>query len=137
MVELLHIISKYLKSKNYAHELLCGATDRQSRQKSIDKFSNSSYDESFVFLLSTKAGGLGLNLTSADTVIIFDSDWNPMNDLQAQARCHRIGQTQNVKVYRFLTKDTQEAEAFQRISLKLGLSQAVMSSKFGGMCSKP
>lgn len=55
-----------------------------------------------MFLLSTRAGGVGINLTAADTVIIYDSDWNPQNDLQAQARCHRIGQTQEVKVYRYV-----------------------------------
>jgi SNF2 family DNA or RNA helicase len=57
-----------------------------------------------VMLLSTRAGGVGINLTAADTVIIFDSDWNPQNDLQAQARAHRIGQTKPVKVYRLLTR---------------------------------
>eukprot|EP01050_Picozoa_sp_SAG11_P053368 SAG11_NODE_31462_length_291_cov_1.864583_1_plen_78_part_01 len=56
----------------------------------------------FVFLLCTRAGGQGINLTAADTVIIFDSDWNPQNDVQAQARCHRIGQSKNVQVYRLL-----------------------------------
>lgn len=55
-----------------------------------------------MFLLSTRAGGLGINLATADTVIIFDSDWNPQNDMQAQARAHRIGQTQRVTVYRYL-----------------------------------
>ncbi len=61
-----------------------------------------------MFLLCTRAGGLGINLTAADTVIIFDSDWNPQNDLQAQARCHRIGQKQLVKVYRLITRATYE-----------------------------
>lgn len=86
LVEMLKIIKSFLKSKGFRYEFLCGSTERQERQQSIERFSNSSYEDSFVFLLSTKAGGLGLNLTSADTVIIFDSDWNPMNDLQAQAR---------------------------------------------------
>lgn len=72
-----------------------------------DKFNeeNSEYD---VFLLSTRAGGLGLNLQSADTVIIFDSDWNPQMDLQAQDRAHRIGQKKEVKVLRFLSINTIE-----------------------------
>ena len=68
----------------------------------------------FVFLLCTRAGGLGINLTAADTVIIYDSDWNPQNDLQAQARCHRIGQNKSVKVYRLITRNTYEREMFNR-----------------------
>ncbi len=69
---------------------------------------------------------LGINLTAADTCIIFDSDWNPQNDLQAQARCHRIGQTKNVKVYRLLTRKTYEMQMFHMSSLKMGLDQAVL-----------
>ena len=63
-----------------------------------------------MFLLCTRAGGLGINLTAADTVIIFDSDWNPQNDLQAQARRHRIGQKKSVKVYRLICRNTYERE---------------------------
>lgn len=66
--------------------------------------------EIFVFLLCTRAGGLGINLTAADTVIIYDSDWNPQNDVQAQARCHRIGQEKKVKIYRLLTRNTYERD---------------------------
>ena len=80
----------------------------------------------FVFMLSTRAGGVGINLTAADTVIIFDCDWNPQNDLQAQARCHRIGQTKPVQVYRLITDRTYEMEMFQRASMKLGLDQVVL-----------
>ena len=68
----------------------------------------------------------GINLTAADTCIIFDSDWNPQNDLQAQARCHRIGQTKSVKVYRLLTRKTYEMQMFHMSSLKMGLDQAVL-----------
>ena len=68
----------------------------------------------FVFLLCTRAGGLGINLTAADTVIIYDSDWNPQNDIQAQARCHRIGQNKAVKVYRLITRNSYEREMFDR-----------------------
>ncbi|KAJ0389465.1 hypothetical protein P43SY_011613 [Pythium insidiosum] len=78
-------------------------------------------------LLSTKAGGLGLNLTAADTVVIFDSDWNPQNDLQAQARAHRIGQTHSVKIYRLITRKTYEMHMFHKASLKLGLDKAVLT----------
>ena len=86
------------------------------RQSAIDRsialarFQESGHDNThrFVFLIGTKAGGVGVNLTTADTVIIFDSDWNPQNDLQAQARCHRIGQTRPVTVYRFVTAKPYE-----------------------------
>jgi chromodomain-helicase-DNA-binding protein 7 len=72
-------------------------------------------------LLSTRAGGLGLNLTAADTVIIFDSDWNPHNDIQAQARAHRIGQTKAVMVYRLLTRKTYGGLAFSFLILQRGI----------------
>lgn len=65
-------------------------------------------DEHFIFLLSTRAGGLGINLTSADTVVIYDSDFNPQMDLQAMDRAHRIGQKREVRVYRLITEDTVE-----------------------------
>jgi SNF2 family DNA or RNA helicase len=89
MVKVLDLLEDYLVSKEYPVERLDGSVKRQDRQSAIDRFSKEA--DAFVFLLSTKAGGLGLNLTAADTVIIYDSDWNPQNDLQAQARCHRIG----------------------------------------------
>ena len=69
-----------------------------------------------------------MNLTAADTVIIFDSDWNPQNDIQAQARCHRIGQSRSVKVYRLITRNSYEREMFDRASMKLGLDKAVLQS---------
>ena len=76
-------------------------------------------------MLSTKAGGIGINLTSAKIVIIYDSDWNPQNDVQAIARAHRIGQTDKVKVFRLVSKRTYESEMFERASKKLGLDQAI------------
>lgn len=97
------------------------------RQERIDRY-NEEGSDIFVFMLSTRAGGLGITLTSADTVVIFDSDWNLQNDLQAQDRCHRIGQTKNVVVYRLLTKNTYEMEMFHRACLKLTLDNVVMSS---------
>lgn len=76
-------------------------------------------------MLSTKAGGLGINLTAARIVIIYDSDWNPQNDVQATARAHRIGQENEVQVYRLITNNTYESQMFQRASKKLGLDQAI------------
>ena len=71
---------------------------------------------------------MGINLVAADTCIIYDSDWNPQNDLQAQARCHRIGQSKEVKIYRLVTRNTYEREMFDRAGLKLGLDKAVLQS---------
>src|SRR5689334_5831471 len=106
MLKMLDIIDDYMEGKGFTFERLDGSVSRIDRQIGIDRFNKDK--NCFAFLLSTHAGGLGLNLTSADTVILFDSDWNPQNDIQAQARCHRIGQTKSVKIYRFLTTGTYE-----------------------------
>lgn len=91
----------------------------------MDHF-NAPGSDDFCFLLSTKAGGLGINLTSADTVIIYDSDWNPQNDLQAEARAHRIGQTKTVQIYRVVTKDSVEEEILERAKTKMVLDALVV-----------
>jgi chromodomain-helicase-DNA-binding protein 7 len=131
MVKVLHILEDFLQHRNYPYVRLDGSIRGDLRQEAIDKFCDEKQDV-FVFLVSTRAGGVGINLTAADTVIIYDSDWNPQNDLQAQARCHRIGQTKEVKIYRLLTKNTREKEMFERASKKLGLDRAVLNSEFGG-----
>ncbi|KAL8601344.1 hypothetical protein ACOMHN_054637 [Nucella lapillus] len=82
--------------------------------------------DKFVFLLSTRAGGLGINLTAADTVIIYDSDWNPQCDLQAQDRCHRIGQTRAVMVYRLVTANTIDQRIVERAAAKRRLEKLVI-----------
>ncbi|KII61718.1 Chromodomain-helicase-DNA-binding protein 8 [Thelohanellus kitauei] len=125
MVRVLDLIEEYLVSHGFAFERIDGGVRGNLRQAAIDRFSKPDSDRS-VFLLCTKAGGLGINLTAADTVIIFDSDWNPQNDIQAQARCHRIGQNKAVKVYRLICRKTYEREMFDRASLKLGLDKAVL-----------
>lgn len=127
MVRCLDILEDYLCQKRYPFERIDGRVRGNLRQAAIDRFSKPDSDR-FVFLLCTRAGGLGINLTAADTVIIFDSDWNPQNDLQAQARCHRIGQKKSVKVYRLICRNTYEREMFDRASLKLGLDKAVLQS---------
>ena len=114
----------------FTFDRLDGSVRGDLRQQKIDKFNGGKV---FAFLLSTKAGGLGLNLTAADIVIIFDNDWNPQNDVQAEARAHRIGQQKSVHVYRLVTKGTYEEELFTRASRKLGLSQAVFDN--GGIQS--
>ncbi|KAH7672958.1 chromodomain-helicase-DNA-binding protein 6-like protein, partial [Aphelenchoides avenae] len=127
MVKVLDLLEEFLVHMNYQFERIDGNVRGDLRQAAIDRFCKPD-SERFVFLLCTRAGGLGINLTAADTVIIFDSDWNPQNDLQAQARCHRIGQTKMVKVYRLITANTYEREMFDRASLKLGLDKAVLQS---------
>ncbi|ELP87418.1 chromodomain helicase hrp1, putative [Entamoeba invadens IP1] len=125
--KVLNIIEKYLKYKGYLYERLDGSIRALDRQNAIDRFMNPEMNK-FVFLLCTRAGGFGINLSEADTVIIYDSDWNPQNDLQAQARCHRIGQKKEVKVYRLVSKNTYERYMFERASKKLGLDQAVLAN---------
>lgn len=80
-----------------------------------------------MFLISTKAGGVGINLIAATEIVIFDSDWNPQNDLQATARAHRIGQKREVSVYRLITAHSYESEMFELSSKKLGLEKAVFA----------
>ena len=126
MVRVLDILEDYIRWKGYGFERLDGSASGNIRQVAIDNFSNKA--NRFIFLLSTRAGGVGLNLTAADTVIIFDSDWNPQQDIQAQARVHRIGQKNHVQIYRLLTKNTYEAQMFDRASKKLSLDQAVLSN---------
>ena len=126
MVSMLNIIQDYLTIKGYTFERIDGNVKINDRQAAIDRFSAPGSDR-FIFLICTRAGGVGINLTAADTVIIYDSDWNPQNDIQAQARCHRIGQDKAVKVYRLITSHTYEMEMFQRASLKLGLDKAVLN----------
>lgn len=127
MVKVLDLLEEFLITMAYPFERIDGNVRGDLRQAAIDRFSKENSDR-FVFLLCTRAGGLGINLTAADTVIIFDSDWNPQNDLQAQARCHRIGQKKLVKVYRLITSNTYEREMFDKASLKLGLDKAVLQS---------
>lgn len=125
--EMLKLIEEFLALRKILYKKIDGATKARDRQNAIEAF-NSNREVFEIFLLSTKAGGLGINLTSANVVLIYDSDWNPQNDVQAIARAHRIGQTEEVKVYRLISKKTYEAEMYRRASKKLGLDQAVFLS---------
>jgi chromodomain-helicase-DNA-binding protein 7 len=125
MTRMLDILEDYCMSKRFSYERLDGTVRGDRRQAAIDRF-NAPDSQDFLFLLCTKAGGLGINLASADTLIIYDSDWNPQNDIQATARCHRIGQKKDVKVYRFITAKSYERKLFDRASIKLGLDHAVL-----------
>lgn len=124
----LDIIQDFLHYKKYTFERIDGCITGNERQAAIDRYCAPDSDI-FVMLLTTRAGGVGINLTSADTCIIYDSDWNPQSDLQAQARCHRIGQDKSVKIYRLLCSKTYEMTMFHTASMKLGLDKAVL----GGM----
>ncbi|KDO30724.1 hypothetical protein SPRG_04626 [Saprolegnia parasitica CBS 223.65] len=126
MVRVLDLLEDYIRTSGHLYERLDGNIRGNERQAAVDRFVKPEYQR-FIMLLSTKAGGLGLNLTAADTVIIYDSDWNPQNDLQAQARAHRIGQTHSVKIYRLITRKTYEMHMFHKASLKLGLDRAVLT----------
>lgn len=132
MVMLLDILQEYLRYRQYKFERLDGSITGDQREAAIDRFCRPGSDR-FVFLLSTRAGGVGLNLTSADTVIIFDSDWNPQMDVQAQARAHRIGQKSAVSVYRLVTRKTYESQMFAIASKKLGLDHAVLRKLESGV----
>lgn len=126
MVRILDILGDYLAIKGIAFQRLDGTVPSSQRRISIEHF-NAPDSNDFAFLLSTRAGGLGINLMTADTVIIFDSDWNPQADLQAMARAHRIGQKNHVMVYRLVSKDTVEEEVLERARKKMILEYAIIS----------
>ncbi|KIK26973.1 hypothetical protein PISMIDRAFT_8521 [Pisolithus microcarpus 441] len=126
MVRMLDILSDYMSLRGYQHQRLDGMVASDARKKAIAHF-NAPGSPDFAFLLSTRAGGLGINLETADTVIIFDSDWNPQNDLQAMARAHRIGQKSHVSVYRFVSKDTMEEDILERAKKKMVLEYAIIN----------
>lgn len=125
MLGVLDILEDYLEYRDWEFERLDGRISGDQKQQAIDRFNSN--ENSFVFLLSTRAGGVGINLTAANTVVIFDSDFNPQNDLQAQSRCHRIGQTQDVKVFRLITRNTYEKYMLEIASKKLGLEKAILN----------
>lgn len=124
MTHMLDILQDYLGYRGYTYERLDGSVRGEERFLAIQNFNES--DETFVFLLSTRAGGQGINLTSADTVIFVDSDFNPQNDRQAAARAHRIGQKRSVKIIRLIGKNTVEEIILKRAVEKLKLTETVI-----------
>ena len=118
MVKMLDILGDYMEYRGYTYQRLDGTIPSTSRRLAIEHY-NAPDSSDFAFILSTRAGGLGINLMTADTVVLFDSDWNPQADLQAMARAHRIGQTRPVSVYRLVSKDTVEEEVIERARNKL------------------
>ncbi|XP_052310616.1 protein CHROMATIN REMODELING 5 isoform X2 [Populus trichocarpa] len=125
MVRMLDILSQYMSLRGFQFQRLDGSTKAELRQQAMDHF-NAPGSDDFCFLLSTRAGGLGINLATADTVIIFDSDWNPQNDLQAMSRAHRIGQQEVVNIYRFVTSKSVEEDILERAKKKMVLDHLVI-----------
>ncbi|KAI8393737.1 SNF2 family N-terminal domain-containing protein [Radiomyces spectabilis] len=135
MSRVLDILEDYCWWKGYGNVLtslgvICycridGQTGQEERIDAIDEYNKPDSDK-FIFLLTTRAGGLGINLTSADIVILYDSDWNPQVDLQAMDRAHRIGQTKQVYVFRLVTENAIEEKVLERAAQKLRLDQLVI-----------
>lgn len=125
MSRVLDILEDYCVFREYKYCRIDGGTAHEDRIAAIDEY-NKPGSEKFVFLLTTRAGGLGINLTTADIVVLFDSDWNPQADLQAMDRAHRIGQTKQVYVYRFLVDNTIEEKVLERAAQKLHLDRLVI-----------
>ncbi|KAL8615035.1 SWI/SNF-related matrix-associated actin-dependent regulator of chromatin subfamily A member 5 [Nucella lapillus] len=125
MTRMLDILEDYCFWKGYEYCRLDGSTPHEDRQKSILEY-NDPESTKFIFMLSTRAGGLGINLASADIVILYDSDWNPQVDLQAMDRAHRIGQKKQVRVFRFITDNTVEERIVERAEMKLRLDNVVI-----------
>merc|ERR1719474_2619410 len=131
MTKMLDLLEDFLDGVGYKYERIDGGITGQARQEAIDRF-NAPGAQQFVFLLSTRAGGLGINLATADTVIIYDSDWNPHNDIQAFSRAHRIGQQNKVMIYRFVTRNTVEERVTQVAKKKMMLTHLVVQPGMAG-----
>lgn len=130
MTQIMTIFEDFLLMQGYKYLRLDGSTKAEDRSDLLKKF-NQPDSPYFIFMLSTRAGGLGLNLQTADTVIIFDSDWNPHQDLQAQDRAHRIGQTKEVRIFRLITVDSVEEYILERAQFKLNLDgKVIQAGKF-------
>uniref|UniRef100_A0A0D9WCP5 DNA helicase n=1 Tax=Leersia perrieri TaxID=77586 RepID=A0A0D9WCP5_9ORYZ len=127
MTKLLDILEVYLQMYQFKYMRLDGSTKTEERGRLLADF-NKKDSEYFLFLLSTRAGGLGLNLQTADTVIIFDSDWNPQMDQQAEDRAHRIGQKNEVRVFVLVSVGSIEEEILDRAKQKMGIDAKVIQA---------
>lgn len=121
---MLDILESFVIEQNYEYRRMDGSTSAASRANLVNEFNQN--ENIFLFLLTTKVGGLGLNLTGANKIIIFDPDWNPTNDLQARERAWRIGQTKNVTIYRLLTSGTIEEKIYHRQIFKQFLTNRIL-----------
>ena len=126
----MNIMEDFLHLRGFRYLRLDGSTKADDRSELLKQF-NAPDSTFFIFLLSTRAGGLGLNLQSADTVIIYDSDWNPHQDLQAQDRAHRIGQKNEVRILRLITSNSVEERILERAQYKLDIDgKVIQAGKF-------
>lgn len=135
MTRMMDLAEEYLSYRSYKYLRLDGSSKVEDRRDMVNDFQTR--PEIFLFLLSTRAGGLGLNLTAADCVIFYDSDWNPTVDQQAEDRAHRLGQTKQVRVYRLLTRGTIEERIRQRALQKQDVQKVVMSGTGSDLHDKP
>uniref|UniRef100_K3WFG0 Uncharacterized protein n=1 Tax=Globisporangium ultimum (strain ATCC 200006 / CBS 805.95 / DAOM BR144) TaxID=431595 RepID=K3WFG0_GLOUD len=127
MTQLMHVLEDYFNYRGFRYLRLDGSTSADEREQRMFMF-NAPDSPYFIFLLSTRAGGLGLNLATADTVIIFDSDWNPAMDAQAQDRAHRIGQKNEVRVFRLVTNSPVEEKILSRATDKMNMNNLVVEA---------
>nr|OQO07761.1 hypothetical protein B0A51_18269 [Rachicladosporium sp. CCFEE 5018] len=127
----LDVLQKLLDVLSYKYLRLDGQTPQKTRQELIDRFNRSPASNSFIFLLSAKAGGVGINLIGASRLVLFDLDWNPATDLQAMARIHRDGQKKPCYIYRMLTQGALDEKIFQRQVSKTGLADSIVDGKSG------
>ena len=130
MTQIMNIMEDFLRLRGMKYLRLDGSTKADDRSDLLHAF-NAPNSDIFCFLLSTRAGGLGLNLQTADTVIIYDSDWNPHQDLQAQDRAHRIGQKNEVRILRLITSNSVEEKILERANFKLDMDgKVIQAGKF-------
>ncbi|KAF9764578.1 Chromatin-remodeling ATPase INO80 [Nosema granulosis] len=126
MTKMMDLVEDYLVKKEYSYCRLDGSSKISMRRDTVNDWQTG---DKFIFLLSTRAGGLGINLTAADTVIFFDSDWNPTVDQQAMDRAYRIGQTKDVTVYRLITRNTVEEKVIEKATKKGNLQKMIIKGK--------
>ncbi|KAJ4847374.1 Protein PHOTOPERIOD-INDEPENDENT EARLY FLOWERING 1 [Turnera subulata] len=126
MTKMLDVLEAFINLYGYTYMRLDGSTQPEQRQTLMQRFNTN--PKIFLFILSTRSGGVGINLVGADTVIFYDSDWNPAMDQQAQDRCHRIGQTREVHIYRLISESTIEENILKKANQKRALDDLVIQS---------
>jgi len=135
MTRMMDLMEEYLIYRQYKYLRLDGSSKLEDRRDMVIDWQTR--PDIFVFLLSTRAGGLGINLTAADTVVFYDHDWNPSNDAQAMDRAHRLGQTRQVTVYRLITKGTIDERIVQLARVKKDVQDIVVGNKNFTDATKP
>lgn len=127
MTKMMDLFEEYLVRREYHYLRLDGSSKIIQRKELVEEWQKN--DEAFIFILSTRAGGVGINLTAADTVVFYDSDWNPTVDQQAMDRVHRLGQTKDVVVYRLITKNSIEERIMEKANKKDEMQKIVIKGK--------